>query len=104
MNIPQKWMYSFDEPSPDWSLKSNKGKWMSGDGPFGKQQMNVPEINTKWETNGIYMEKDFNLDAVPAKAAIVGYNHGVTDVYINGELAIQINNLRRWDPEIKVSE
>jgi hypothetical protein len=36
--------------------------------------------------------------------SVVAYNHGVTDVYINGELAIQINNLRRWDPEIKVSE
>lgn len=104
MNIPQKWMYSFEEPSGDWSGKTNKGKWLSGNGPFGKQQMNVPEINTKWETSGIYMQKDFNLESVPAKAAIVGYNHGVTDVYINGELAIQINNLRRWDPEIKVSE
>ena len=104
MNSPQRWMYSTLEPSAEWYKKDNKVKWNSGNGPFGKVQMNTPEVNSIWDTKSLFLEKDFNLSTLPAKLAIVTYNHGVTDVYINGELAIQINNLRRWDTEIKVSE
>ncbi len=104
MDIPQKWMYSFTEPSSDWFKKSNSGKWISGKGPFGKAQINVPGVNTSWEGKSLFLQRDFNLTSVPARLAIVDYNHGISDVYINGEMAIQINNLRRWDPEVKVSE
>jgi Glycosyl hydrolases family 2, sugar binding domain/Glycosyl hydrolases family 2/Glycosyl hydrolases family 2, TIM barrel domain len=104
MNVPQKWMYSFVEPGSDWFKQGSKGTWNSGNGPFGKAQLNVPPVNTKWETGTLYLQRDYNLSAIPSKLAIVDYNNGISDVYINGELAIQINNLRRWDPEVKVSE
>jgi hypothetical protein len=104
MNLPQKWMYSFSEPSADWYKKGNQGKWETGNGPFGEKQINVPDVNTLWETNNLYLQKDFNLSSLPSKLAVVTYNSGLTSVYINGEFVIQINNLRRWDPEVKVSE
>ncbi len=104
MNVPQKWMYSPEEPSADWYKAGSRGKWNSGNGPFGIPLLHAPDVNTIWETKSLYLQKTFNLSSVPAKLAIVTYNHGLTDVYINGEFAIQINNLRRWDPEIKVSE
>jgi len=104
MNIPQKWMYSFIEPSADWYKNGGQGKWNIGIGPFGKNQMNIPEVNTDWEGKSLFLQKDFNLNTLPTKFAIVTYNDGITDVYINGEFAIQINNLRRWDTELKVSE
>lgn len=104
MNSPQSWRYSTSEPSAGWFKKDNSVKWNSGKGPFGKIQMNTPEVNSIWDTNSLCLEKEFNLSTLPAKLAVVTYNHGLTDVYINGEFAIQINNLRRWDTEIKVSE
>jgi hypothetical protein len=104
MNVPQKWMYSLTEPSPDWFKPGSPGKWNSGTGPFGRAQMNIPDVNTNWETGTLYMQREFNLSAVPPQLSIVVYNNGVSDIYLNGELAIQINNLRRWDPELKVSE
>lgn len=104
MNVPQKWMYSFTEPSADWFKKGSKGNWNTGNGPFGKKMMNVPDVHTNWETGTLYLQKDFNLTSVPRKLTLVTYNSGIANVYINGELAIQINNLRRWDPEVKVSE
>jgi hypothetical protein len=104
VNSPQRWMYATEEPSKDWYMKDNKGKWTGGNGPFGMPLMNAPAVNTAWKSTSLYLQRDFNLSSVPAKLAIVTYNHGLTDVYINGEFAVQINNLRRWDPEIKVSE
>lgn len=104
MNVPQKWNYSFTEPSADWFKNGSRGNWNTGNGPFGKKMMNVPEVRTIWETNNLFLQKDFNLSSIPSKLSLVVYNSGLTSVYINGEFAIQINNLRRWDPEIKVSE
>ena len=66
--------------------------------------MNAPDVNTNWNTGSLYIQKDFNLSSVPKRLALVGYHHGLANIYINGEFAIQVNNLRRWDPEIKVSE
>ncbi len=104
MDKPQRWMYSFTEPSSDWYKLGNRGKWNSGTGPFGKNQMNVPEVNTRWETRSIFLQRDFNLTSTSKKVNIVVYNVGITDIYINGEFAIQVNNLRRTDSELKVSE
>lgn len=103
INIPQKWSYSFDQSDAEW-YRPGKGKWIPGTGPFGKPLMNVPDVKTKWETEALYLRKDFNLSSVPKRLALIGYHHGLADIYINGEFAIQVNNLRRWDPEIKVSE
>jgi len=104
MNSPQRWGYASSEPSAEWYKAGNNGKWNSGNGPFGKELMNVPDVNTIWETGTLYLQKDFNLSSIPQRLALVGYHHGLADIYINGEFAIQVNNLRRWDPEIKVSE
>ena len=104
MNTPQKWQYSFTEPGKEWYKKGNSGKWISGNGPFGIKQMNTPEVNTIWENSGLYLQKDFNIKAVPNRVSIVTYNTGYTDIYINGEFAVQIYNLKRLDSELKVSE
>ena len=100
---PQKWFYAFEQQSSEW-FKTNQGKWNSGNGPFGIALMNAPDVNTTWNTGTLYLQKDFNLSTLPNSLALVGYHHGLADIYINGVFAIQVNNLRRWDPEIKVSE
>ena len=104
MNKPQKWSYTVTEPSADWYKAGSPGRWNTGTGPFGQALMNVPDVNTKWETGTLYLKNDFNLSSVPERLSLTGYHHGLADIYINGEFAIQVNNLRRWDPEIKVSE
>jgi hypothetical protein len=104
MNSPQKWQYSLEEPVKEWFKKGNSGKWVSGNGPFGIKQMNTPEVNKNWDTKNLYLQKEFNIKSVPERLAIVTYNTGYTDIYINGELAVQIYNLKRLDSELKVSE
>jgi hypothetical protein len=104
MNTPQQWQYSFNEPGKDWFKKGNAGKWNTGNGPFGKAQQNAPEINTKWEDKSLYLQKDFNITSSNSKLAVIVYSTGITDIYINGEFALQLNNLKRQDAELKVSE
>ncbi len=104
MNKPQQWQYSFKEPVKEWFRKGNTGKWSAGAGPFGKSQMTAPEVNTKWEERSLYLQNDFILKSVPAKLAITAYNTGISDIYINGEFALQLNNLKRNDTELKISE
>jgi beta-galactosidase/beta-glucuronidase len=104
MNSPQQWQYSFSEPGKDWFKKGNAGKWNSGNGPFGKSQVNAPEVGTKWEERSLYLQKDFNIPSPDSKLAVIVYSTGITDIYINGEFALQLNNLKRQDAELKVSE
>jgi Glycosyl hydrolases family 2, sugar binding domain/Glycosyl hydrolases family 2/Glycosyl hydrolases family 2, TIM barrel domain len=104
MNKPQSWQFSFTEPAKEWFKKGNTGKWSTGNAPFGTSQMYVPEVNTKWTAPGLYLQKEFSLKSISAMLSIIIYNTGVTDVYINGELAVQINNLKRNDSELKMSE
>ena len=103
MDKSQNWMYSLTEPSAGW-FKKGQGKWSSGSGPFGIDRMDVPRTNTRWNAGSLYLKKDFNLADPSGNLTIVTYNSGVADVYINGEMAIQINNLMRTDAELKVSE
>ena len=104
MNIPQKWLYSFTEPFVDWYKTGSKTNMNIGAGPFGKMQMNIPSINTNWETRTLYLQKDFHYTSDAKKITFVICNVGISDIYINGEFAVQINNLRRWDTELKISE
>lgn len=104
VNKPQSWQYSYAEPSADWFKNGSSGKWLSGSGPFGQAQLNAPAVNTSWTEKSLYLKKDFSLKAVPGSLAVVTYNTGITDIYINGEFAIQLNNLKRNDAELKISE
>lgn len=103
MSLPQEWMYLTEALNAGWYKQDNRENWRTGLGPFGVPLWNVPDVRTLWNSGMLYLQRDFTLAAVPAEWSVVLYNHGVTDLYINGEHALQINNLRRWDPEIKVS-
>ena len=104
MDKPQKWQYSFSEPSSEWFKKGNTGNWLNGMAPFGVNQMSAPAINTNWEEQNLYLQKEFSLKSIPEELSLITYNSGISDVYINGEFVLQINNLRRKDTELKVSQ
>jgi hypothetical protein len=104
LNTPQEWQYSYSQPVEDWFKKGNSGKWNTGKAPFGRSMVTVPEVNTKWENETLFLQKDVNIKTLPSRAGVIVYSSGLTNIYINGEFAMQINNLRRQDLELKVSE
>ena len=104
MNEPQQWNYSFTAPSNDWIKNAKTSDFKLGEAPFGIESKNAPKVNTPWNKNILFLNKEFTLTSVPSKLSLVACNRGMTDVYINGVYVMQFNNFLKNDPEIKISE
>ena len=104
MNEPQQWNYSFTAPSNDWIKNLMLSDFKTGMAPFGIESNNAHKVNTTWNTNSLFLNKEFTLTALPSKLSLVACNTGITDVYINGAYVMQFNNFLKNDPEVKISE
>ena len=104
MNEPQQWNYSFTAPSNDWIKNTTIADFKLGEAPFGIESNNAHKVNTTWNTNSLFLNKEFTLTALPSKLSLVACNTGITDVYINGAYVMQFNNFLKNDPEVKISE
>jgi len=104
MNQPQQWNYSFTKPSNDWIKNLTSSNFKLGEAPFGMESKNGPKVNTLWNSNSLFLNKEFTLTSLPSKLSLVACNTGITDVYINGVYVMQFNNFLKNDPEIKISE
>jgi len=104
MNEPQQWNYSFTAPSNDWIKNTMLSDFKTGMAPFGIESNNVHKVNTTWNTNSLFLNKEFTLSSVPSKLSLIACNTGITEVYINGAYVMQFNNFLKNDPEVKISE
>jgi hypothetical protein len=104
MNEPQQWNYSFTAPSNDWIKNIMLSDFKTGMAPFGIESNNVHKVNTTWNTNSLFLNKEFTLSSVPSKLSLIACNTGITEVYINGAYVMQFNNFLKNDPEVKISE
>jgi len=104
INEPQQWNYSFTAPSNDWIKNLMLSDFKTGMTPFGIESNNVHKVNTPWNTNSLFLNKEFTLSSVPSKLSLIACNTGITEVYINGAYVMQFNNFLKNDPEVKISE
>jgi ribosomal protein S17E len=104
MNTAQQWNYSFTAPSNDWIKNTTIADFKLGEAPFGIESNNAHKVNTTWNTNSLFLNKEFTLTDLPSKLSLVACNTGITDVYINGAYVMQFNNFLKNDPEVKISE
>ena len=104
INEPQQWNYSFTAPSNDWIKNTTIADFKLGEAPFGIESNNAHKVNTTWNTNSLFLNKEFTLTTLPSKLSLVACNTGMTDVYINGSYVMQFNNFLKNDPEVKISE
>ena len=104
INEPQQWNYSFTAPSNDWIKNTTIADFKLGEAPFGIESNNVHKVNTTWNTNSLFLNKEFTLSSVPSKLSLIACNTGITEVYINGAYVMQFNNFLKNDPEVKISE
>jgi hypothetical protein len=85
----QKWRYTTDEPSADWTKTSfDDSSWKAGSGGFGTAGTPGAVIGTEWSKSDIWMRRIFDLDKVPADGVLALMIHHDEDaqVYLNGEL------------------
>jgi ribosomal protein S17E len=104
MNTAQQWNYRFTAPSNDWIKNLMLSDFKTGMAPFGIESNNAHKVNTTWNTNSLFLNKEFTLTDLPSKLSLVACNTGITDVYINGAYVMQFNNFLKNDPEVKISE
>jgi hypothetical protein len=82
----QVWHYDTETPGADWaSADFDDTGWKTGPGGFGGAGS-----RTVWESNDLWLRRDFNLDETPVGMARLWLRlHGQAEVYLNGVLALR---------------
>ena len=78
--------YTFQQPDGNWTnIDYSASGWKKGKGAFGTNDQ--PVARTKWETEDIWVRREFTLNDVDEKAPIyIKYSHDdVFELYLNGE-------------------
>ena len=85
--------YTFKQPSGDWTgVEYSAGQWKKGKGAFGTNDQAA--IGTTWETEDIWVRREFTLSEVNTDAPIyLKYSHDdVFELYLNGEKLVSTGN------------
>jgi len=83
------WKYTTEKPNADWTKPSfDDSKWSAGIGGFGTEGTPGAIINTLWNTNDIWLRREFVLNKESFSHAQIQLHHDEdAEVYINGVLA-----------------
>lgn len=88
---PATWKYTLDAPAGRWmDSEFNDSTWKSGQSGFGAQGTPASIIHTLWQTDEIYLRRDFELgdDSINDPQLLIHHDDDV-EVYINGVLAMK---------------
>jgi len=85
------WKYTVSQPDSDWMKPGfDDSKWQSGVGGFGANGTPGSVIHTAWETNDIWLRREFVLATTDLRGARIQFHHDEdAEVYLNGVLATQ---------------
>jgi hypothetical protein len=83
------WKYTTEKPSDDWVKPAfDDSKWSEGIGGFGTEGTPGTIINTVWNTNDIWLRREFTLNKEDFTSANIQLHHDEdAEVYLNGVLA-----------------
>ena len=99
------WKYTTEKPSEDWVKPAfDDSKWSEGVGGFGTEGTPGTLINTVWNTNDIWLRREFVLNNENVSHVKVQLHHDEdAEVYLNGVLATTapgyITTYDEFDPE-----
>jgi hypothetical protein len=86
------WRYTSSAPGGSWMQTSfNDGSWSTGPGAFGSQARGFTPIRTNWTSSDIWLRRDFSLSTIPTSLTIKMFHDEAAEVYINGNLVVQLN-------------
>ena len=80
------WRYTTKVPPGNWLLNDfDDKKWAVGKSGFGRDGTPAIKVNTNWDTNEIWMRKEFNMAAMPFAMNLSVFHDEDIEIYINGE-------------------
>ncbi|MBK7107006.1 MAG: DUF4965 domain-containing protein [Ignavibacteriae bacterium] len=103
----EKWncKYSFEEPKENWFADNfNDAKWQNGFAAFGTKD--EPSAKTLWETQHIFVRREFKLDKYTTDETLyLVYTHDDDlDLYLNGTKIVSTGNKCSKDALLKLDE
>ena len=89
------WKYTFEKPADKWfSVSFDDSAWKSGKGGFGTNETPGAVIGTQWDSNDIWIRRDFemgNLSPQQIQELVLSVHHDEDcTVYLNGVLAAEL--------------
>lgn len=86
------WKYTTNRPTAQWvEAGYDDSKWQTGVGGFGTQGTPGAVINTVWNSDDIWLRREFKLDTQDLRGAEIQMHHDEdAEVYLNGVLATQV--------------
>jgi hypothetical protein len=85
----QRWRYTFDRPAAGWEKSGfDAASWKEGEGGFGTPITPGSHVRTTWNTDDIWLRREFDLKDLPTGDLMFRIHHDEdAEVYINGVLA-----------------
>jgi len=86
------WKYSTNRPDADWTKPGwDDSKWKTGVGGFGTEGTPGAVVNTVWNSDDIWLRREFVLDGQELSGAQIQMHHDEdAEVYLNGILATKV--------------
>lgn len=102
----QLWRYTFARPSQDWFKPDfNDSSWKTGPGGFGTVGTPGAIVRTVWNTDAIWIRREFTLPDMPFTQLHLQLHHDEdTEVYLNGVLAARLSGFGTSYKEVPISE
>ena len=101
----QNWEYRFTEPEANWTtLRGKADGWQAGPGGFGTRETPNCTVRTTWDTQTIWLRREFDLNAMPSPSLLARMYHDEdAEVYVNGVLAVSTKGFNGTYDEFPVA-
>ncbi len=92
--IAATWRYTFEKPAGDWTAESfDDSSWKQGEGVFGRNVARGIPQRTKWNTDDIWLRREFTMPDMPeggfTNLQFSVYHDEDVDVWLNGVPALR---------------
>jgi len=88
------WQFTTDEPEGEWYLPGyDFSSWPEGEAGFGRADTPGRAVGTIWETNDIWIRREFDLPDINMANLFLYVHHDEdAEIYINGILAARLRD------------
>jgi hypothetical protein len=88
----QSWRYTTARPADDWFKPGfDDAAWQRGEAGFGTRETPNTTVRTQWNTNDIWVRRDFELERAPGGEVLLKVYHDEdAEVYVNGVPAAKL--------------